>query len=126
MTKAESKYYRYSICFKQKVVEEIKEGASLHSVSRKYGIRGSNTVRNWIKQLGQDHLLTEIIYVKMKHEQDEVKSLQKEVQRLKLALADATLERDALESLLEVANEYYGVDMSTLKKNFESRQSGTA
>jgi ABC-type phosphate transport system auxiliary subunit len=52
----------------------------------------------------------------MKHEQDEVKTLQKEVQRLKLALADATLERDALESLLEVANEYYGVDMSMLKK----------
>jgi hypothetical protein len=41
---------------------------------------------------------------------------QKEVQRLKLALADATLERDALESLLEVANEYYGVDMFMLKK----------
>jgi hypothetical protein len=34
------------------------------------------------------------------------------------------LERDALESLLEVANEYYGVDMSMLKKNFETRQSG--
>jgi hypothetical protein len=46
----------------------------------------------------------------------EVKALQKENQRLKLALADATLERDALESLLEVANAHYGVDMSTIKK----------
>jgi hypothetical protein len=52
----------------------------------------------------------------MKHEQDEVKALQKEFQLLKLALADATLECDVLESLLEVANEYYGVDMSMLKK----------
>jgi transposase-like protein len=114
MTKEVRKRYRHSICFKQKVIEEIKEGASLHAVSLKYGIRGPNTVRNWIKQLGQEYLLTEIIYVKMKHEQDEVKTLQKEVQRLKLALADATLERDALESLLEVANEYYEVDMSML------------
>ncbi|MDR1886398.1 MAG: transposase [Prevotellaceae bacterium] len=53
MTKEVRKRYRYSICFKQKVVEEIKEGASLHSVSRKYGIRGSNTVRNRIKRLGR-------------------------------------------------------------------------
>jgi ABC-type phosphate transport system auxiliary subunit len=56
----------------------------------------------------------------MKHEQDELKALQKEVQRLKLALADAVPERDAPESLLEVSGEYYGVDMSTLKKTLSS------
>ncbi|MDR1984133.1 MAG: transposase [Prevotellaceae bacterium] len=70
MAKQVRKCYRYSICFKQKIVEEIKQGERLQAVSRKYGIRGSNTVRNWIKQLGQDYFLTEIIYVKMKHEQD--------------------------------------------------------
>jgi transposase-like protein len=125
MPKQVRKQYRYSFCFKQKVVEEIKQGSSLPAVSRKYGIRGATTVKKWVQQLGQGHLLTEIIYVKMKHEQDEVKALQKENQRLKLALADATLERDALESLLEVANAHYGVDMSTLKKNFESRRFGS-
>ncbi|MDR1985054.1 MAG: transposase [Prevotellaceae bacterium] len=44
------------MCFKQKIVEEIKQGENLQAVSRKYGICGSNTVRNWIKQLGQDYL----------------------------------------------------------------------
>jgi hypothetical protein len=38
----------------------------------------------------------------MKHEQDEIKSLRKEVQRLKVALTDKTLAHDALEKLLEV------------------------
>jgi transposase-like protein len=55
MTKEVKKIYRYSICFKQKVVEEIKQGESMYAVSRKYGIRGSNTVRNWVKQLGQEY-----------------------------------------------------------------------
>jgi transposase-like protein len=50
MTKQARKYYRYSFCFKQKVEEEIKQGESLYAVSRKYGIGGSNTVRNWVKQ----------------------------------------------------------------------------
>jgi transposase-like protein len=39
MTKQARKCYRYSICFKQKIVEEIKQGERLQAVSRKYGIR---------------------------------------------------------------------------------------
>jgi hypothetical protein len=43
MSKQVRKHYRYSFCFKQKVVEEIKQGASLPAVSRKYGIRGATS-----------------------------------------------------------------------------------
>jgi hypothetical protein len=58
-------------------------------------------------------MLNEVIYVKMRHETDELKVLRKEVQRLKIALADKTLAYDALEILLEVA----GIDQEALKKN---------
>jgi hypothetical protein len=58
-------------------------------------------------------MLNEVIYVKMRHETDELQALRKEVQRLKLALADKTLAYDALEVLLEVA----GIDQAALKKN---------
>jgi transposase-like protein len=113
MTKCTKKTYRYSICFKQKVVEEVKAGLSLSAISRKYGIRGGDTVKRWVQRYGDPGMLNEVIYVKMKHETDELKALRKEVQRLKIALADKTLAYDALEVLLEVA----GIDQAALKKN---------
>jgi hypothetical protein len=48
----------------------------------------------------------------MRHEADELKSLRKEVQRLKIALVDRSLAYDALETLLEVS----GIDQAALKK----------
>ena len=111
MTKCTRKNYRYSICFKQKVVEEIQQGLSVSEVSRKYGITGSETVKKWVYRYGDPGMLNEIIYVKMRHEADELKALRKEVQRLKIALADKSLSYDALECLLEVA----GIDQASLK-----------
>ncbi|MDR3184321.1 MAG: helix-turn-helix domain-containing protein [Prevotellaceae bacterium] len=113
MTKCTRKSYRYSLCFKQKVVEELKSGISIRELSRKYGITGGDTVKKWVKQYGYPQLLNEVIYVKMRHETDELKALRKEVQRLKIALADKSLAYDALETLLEVA----GIDRAALKKN---------
>jgi hypothetical protein len=51
----------------------------------------------------------------MKNETDAIKKLQKEITQLKIALADATIARTALECLVRVANEHYSTD---LKKNF--------
>ena len=113
MTKCTRKSYRYSLCFKQKVVEEIKQGLSVSEVSRKYGITGSDTVKKWVYRYGDPGMLNEIIYVKMRSETDQLKALQQENRRLKIALADKTLEHDALETLLEVA----GIDQAALKKN---------
>jgi transposase-like protein len=117
MTKSRMKVYRYSICFKEKVVQEVSSGESVSSVMRKYGLKGYGTVKRWIVQYGREDLLNELIYVKMKNETDEIKELQKEITQLKVALADATLARTALESLVKVANEHYSTD---LKKNFGS------
>jgi hypothetical protein len=55
----------------------------------------------------------------MKGETDGIKRLREENCRLKEALADATLVRNALESLMEVANEHYQTDF---KKNFGSQR----
>jgi transposase-like protein len=116
MTKCTKKNYRYSICFKQKVVEEIKTGLSVNEVSRKYGITGCNTVRNWVRRYGHPGMLNEVIYVKMRKETAVLKSLERENQRLKIALAEKTLADDALEILLEEA----GIDQAALKKNIGS------
>jgi transposase-like protein len=91
MTKCTGNWYRYSICFKQKVVEELKSGISLSALSRKYGIKGSATVRKWVERYGDPQLLDSVTYVKMRQETEELKAFQKEVRRLKIALADKTL-----------------------------------
>jgi hypothetical protein len=51
----------------------------------------------------------------MRSEDDKLKQLEAENRRLKIALADATLANDVLETLIDVVNEQYQTDV---KKNF--------
>ncbi|MDL2239714.1 transposase [Bacteroidales bacterium OttesenSCG-928-K03] len=120
MSKIRKETLRYSDSFKRQVVEEVSRGSSIAEVNRRYCIRGAMTVNRWLKQYGREDLLTEIIYVKMRKEIDRIKELEEENKRLKLALADAVLAKDALETLVEVANEHYSTD---LKKNLSMKRS---
>jgi len=116
MAKQQGTTVRYSISFKQKVVKEIEEqGLTLQQASRRYDIKGSGTVRNWLVQFGKNHLLNKVVRVEVKGEKDRVKQLEAEVKKLKIALADAVLAKDALEVLVEVVDEHYQTDV---KKNF--------
>lgn len=123
MSRLQKSQFRYSDCFKRQVVEEVSRGSSISELRRRYGIKGGSTIQNWIRHYGREELLQEIIYVKMRKESDRIKELESENRRLKLALADSTLAKDALESLVAVANEHYGTD---LKKNFVTGPSATA
>jgi predicted nucleic acid-binding protein len=69
-------------------------------------------VKKWVYRYGDPGMLNEIIYVKMRSETEQLKALRQENRHLKIALADKTLEHDALETLLEVA----GIDQAALKK----------
>jgi len=116
MAKEQKLTIRYSISFKQKVVKEIEEeGLSISAVARRYGIKGGSTVNKWLQQFGKNHLLNKIIRVEMKGEKDVLKEQAAEIKQLKIALADATMAKNLLESFIEVANEYYQTD---IKKNF--------
>ncbi|MDR2382601.1 MAG: helix-turn-helix domain-containing protein, partial [Prevotellaceae bacterium] len=53
MTKRQKTYNRYSICFKEKVVQEVSEGSSISEVCRRYGIKGAATVQGWLKKYGR-------------------------------------------------------------------------
>ena len=115
MSKVQKKIYRYSNCFKEKVVQEVSSGSSISEVCRRYGIKGGATVQSWLRQFGRKELLNTVIRVKMRSEEDRVKALEAENRRLKIALADATLAKDVLETLVDVVNEHYQTDV---KKNF--------
>lgn len=115
MSKNQKILYRYSNCFKEKVVQEISAGSSISEVRRRYDIKGENTVQSWIKKFGRNELLNTVIRVKMRSEDDKIKSLEAENKRLKIALAEAVLVKDVLETLIDVVDEHYQTDV---KKNF--------
>jgi len=116
MTKSTRKVFRYSISFKQKVVNEIEhEGLSISEVKRRYGIVGGQTVQRWLRDFGRSHLLNTVTRIEMKDEKDRTLELEKEVRKLKVALADAYLARDCAEEVIRQAGRIYGED---LKKKF--------
>lgn len=107
---------RYSHAFKQKVVSEIESGKlTLGGARRLYDIQGGDTIQEWIKKLGRNHLLGKVVRIEMKDETDRIRSLEAEKKKLESALAQTQLKVLALEELLDVAEEHYGVD---IKKNF--------
>ena len=121
MAKQQGTTLRYSISFRQKVVKEIEEeGLTFAEARRRYGIIGGQTIQKWAVSFGKNDLLNKVVRVEMKGEKDRVKELEAQVKKLKIALADATLAKDALETLIEVVNEHYETDV---KKNLGQKQS---
>lgn len=121
MSREQKTTIRYSIGFKHKVVREIEEeGITVSAAKRRYGISGGQTIQKWLCNFGKASLLNKIVRVEMRDEKDRIKELEAEVQKLKLALADATVAKGALESLIEVVNEHYHTDV---KKNLGTRRS---
>ncbi len=55
---------RYSEAFKRKVVSEIESGKYTQAEAKQiYGIKGSVTIRYWIKKSGKEELLSKKIWV---------------------------------------------------------------
>jgi len=106
---------RYSRAFKQKVVNEIESGQVSISQARKiYDISGGATIQHWLRCFGKGHLLNTIVRIEMKDEHDHIKELQKQKQALESALAKAHLKILSLETMIDVAEEHYRID---IKKN---------
>lgn len=120
MAKQQRVQVRYSISFKRKVVKEVESGLGIEAARRRYGIKGGSTIQKWIKKFGKNHLLNKIVRVEVMGEKDHIKELEAEVKKLKIALADATLAKDALETLIDIVNEHYHTDV---KKNLGQQRS---
>jgi|GEM_PF-1313927 transposase-like protein len=114
MSKVTRETVRYSISFKQKVVREVESGLGIDEVRRRYGIGGCSTVQKWIEKFGKNHLLNKIVRVETMEDRDQVKLLKKEVQNLKMALADSLLAQRCLEQVIEEANREYKADLKKI------------
>lgn len=116
MTTLPKSNIRYSLSFQQKVIREIEEdGVSIELQKRRYGIKGSATVQQWMRKFGKNHLLNKVVRIETMEEKDRIKQLELEIKNLKLALADSLLAKRCLEVVIDEANKEYKTD---LKKNF--------
>lgn len=115
---------RYSESFKLQVVKEYEESyLTRKELSLKYGLKGGSTISNWIKKYGSQSSQNRIVRVEKPNEKNRIKELEKEIERLKKALAHQTLVAVTKESMAEVIAEEFGVDLEEIKKKVEERQS---
>lgn len=137
MEKQENKYVKrtqkdYSMSFKMSVVREYEEGkVSLGELSRKYGIQGSHTIRQWINKFGtfdwqnlslqpmsksKDQELLEL--------REKVKVLERKNARLEKELEEKDIKAGFFDLMIDIAEEEYGVQIR--KKCSPGRSKDTA
>ncbi len=110
----------YSEGLKIKVVREVENGfLSKEAARRKYGIRGKTTVLYWCRIYGRKD--SGYITMPRKKNGQVLKPDEKDqrIIELETQLTQAKLANDALEALIEVANEMYATD---LKKKVGTRR----
>lgn len=114
---------RYSQAFKQQLISDIESGRiTISQARKKYDIKGSYTIQKWMKSAGKHHLLNKVVRIQMPGEIERIKQLEQEKQKLESALARAHLKIDALQSVIELAEEDYKVDLK--KSTVQMRSKG--
>ena len=99
------------------VVREVEQqDLSFAEATRKYGIRGQGTVRNWILKYGNGSR-GKVIRVQKPEEVNELKRLKERVRRLESALADANVDLALERAYTRIACERAGIkDVDAFKK----------
>jgi transposase-like protein len=109
---------RYSMSFKQQVVEELESGrfSSILKAKEHYGIAGAGTVRSWLVKYGRNHLCAKVVRVEKPNEKDKILELKKQIRQLKEALGQTQAENVVNQEFLKIACEQMGKDVESFKK----------
>jgi transposase len=107
---------RYSEAFKMAAVRELEEqDLPFEDIRRKYGIKGTVTVQNWVRKYGNGSR-GKMIRVERPEEINELKRLKERVRRLESALADANIDLALERAYTELACERAGLEVEEFKK----------
>jgi len=122
---------RYSLSFKHQVVSELESGrfSSISQAKEHYGIRGAETIRNWLARYGRNHLCAKVVRVEKPDEKSQIQQLKMQIRRLKEALGQTQAENVINQEFLKIACEQMGQDLEAFKKKagtelFTRRQDG--
>lgn len=116
--------YRYSEAFKHQVVRELENGEirSITAAQKKYGIRGTLTIKSWLKKYGKEELLPRRVRIEMPDEKDQIKKLNKRIRELEKALADSHVHQVIDQARFEVLCEQMGItDIEDYKKKISKQ-----
>jgi len=104
------------------VVRELEEqDLPFEEIRRKYGIKGSATVQEWVRKYGNGSR-GKVIRVERPEEINELKRLKDRVRRLETALADANIAIALERAYTQLACERAGVDPEEFKKKAAGQQ----
>ena len=114
---------RYSEAFKLQLVNEVEgNGLTVEEVRRKYGVRGSGTVNQWVQKYGNG-TRGRVIRVETPQEINELKRLKERVKRLETALADANIDLALERAYTQIACKRAGIeDVEEFKKKNAGEQ----
>lgn len=109
---------RYSIGFKQQVIQDIEAGRfdSLEQAREHYGVKGAITIQKWLRRYGRNHLCAKVVRVEKPNEQDQIRQLKRQIKQLKEALGQTQAENLLNQSFLKIACEELGADIEEFKK----------
>ena len=110
--------YRYSMSFKQQVIEQLEAGrfSSINEAKEHFGIRGDYTIQKWLRKYGRNHLCAKVIRVEKPDEKNQIRELKKQIKQLKEVLGQTQAEKVLGQAFLEIACEKLGEDVEEFKK----------
>jgi transposase len=105
--------------FKLQKVSEIEKGiTSISQISRQYEVN-RNAVRNWVIKYSQDKKGIRTI-VESESDTNKLIELQKRIAELERLVGQKQIQLEFKDKMIELAEEYYRID---IKKKFENKRS---
>ena len=125
MTRLPMTQIRYSESFKMQVIKELESGefSSLNRAQSHYGIKGSMTIKKWLKRYGRNHLISKVVRVEAPDEKQRIQELKDQNRQLKIALGETQAENLLNQAFLEIACRDLGQDLDSFKKKVATKQS---
>jgi transposase-like protein len=115
------KVIRYSHGFKMQAIRDVESGADCAlGVTRRYNIKGSNTVMRWVRQFGSGKY-GKVIRVEKANEVNAAARLRSQLRQAKEALADTYMELALEKAFLAVACEQMAQTVEGFKKKHGGR-----
>jgi transposase-like protein len=118
------KYRQFQEAFKLQVIEEVLSGQlTKEQARRKYNIKGSSAILNWIRSFGVANCKTVPAYfAAMKAQQNLTQEeLLKRVRELERALEDAQLRVEGYSRMIDIAERELKI---SIRKKSNTKQSG--
>jgi len=118
------KYRQFKEAFKLQVIEEVLSGQlSKEQARRKYNIKGTSAILNWMRSFGvAEHKRVPAYFAAMKAQQNLTQEeLLKRVRELERALEDAQLRAEGYSRMIDIAERELKI---SIRKKSNTKQSG--